>query len=179
MLFSKTKAALDLYARFGGEHRRSPLAPAALLYAGTLCAGPRMNDFAKAREWFARVAAGHPGTREAEAAEYYTATLAWRGRKWTEAEKLHKAFAAAHPGSPLARVALDERLPAIAKKSLAVPLQAEPHEVVVGPRDRKRKAIPIEQADAYNTDLDIIPANGYKLVGSTIIDHDSRGAGKL
>jgi hypothetical protein len=182
LLFSKTKDALDLYARFGREHCRSPLAPAALLYAGTLCAGPRMNDFAKAREWFARIAAGHPGTREAEAAEFYTATLAWRGRKWTEAEKLHKAFAANHPGSPLARVALDERLPAIAKKSLAVPLHDPVDrvlEVFVRPNDRKRKAIPITKNGAYNAHLDIKPASGYKLVRSAIVDQNSRGAGDL
>ena len=111
----RTKDALALYVRFGSEHRRSPLAPAALLYAGTLCASPRLNDFDKAREWFAKTVAEHPGTREAEAAAFYTATLAWRGRKWVEAERLHKEFAAAHPESPLTRVALDERLPAIAK----------------------------------------------------------------
>ena len=134
----RTKDALALYARFGSEHRRSPLAPAALLYAGTLCAGPRVGDFKEAREWFAKTAANHPGTREAVAAEFYTATLAWRDRKWIEAERLHKAFAASHPDSPLARVALDERLPAIAKKSLAVPLHDPVDRKAVGDDDEVR-----------------------------------------
>ncbi|NLF23868.1 MAG: tetratricopeptide repeat protein, partial [Lentisphaerae bacterium] len=178
----RTKDALALYARFEREHRRSPLAPAALLYAGTLCASPRVGSFREAREWFAKTAANHPGTPEAEAAEFYTATLAWRGREWAEAERLHKAFAAAHPDSPLTRVALDERLPAIAKKSLAVPLHDPVDRTVtvyVRPHDRKRKAIPIVKTSAYNAHLDIRPASGYVLVDSGIIDQDSRGSAVL
>ncbi len=146
-------------------HSRSPLAPAALLRAGTLCASPGVNDFKKAREWFAKTVAGHPGTREAEAAEFYAATLAWRGREWAEAERLHKAFAAAHPGSPLARVALEERLPAIAKQSLEVPRHDPADrvlEVHVKPGDRKRKAVPIVKTAACNAHLDILPEGGWE-----------------
>ena len=178
----RTKDALTLYARFGREHSRSPLAPAALLYAGTLCASPRAGNFKEAREWFSLAIQNHPGTREAEAAAFYTATLAWRGRQWTEAEKLHKAFATSHPDSPLARVALDERLPSIARKSLDVPLHDPVDrviEVYVKPGDRKRKAVPIVKTAAYNAHLDIKPAGGYTLVDSEIIDQNSRGAGIL
>lgn len=178
----RTKDALDIYARFVRGHSRSPLAPAALLRAGTLCASPGVNDFKKAREWFAKTVAGHPGTREAEAAEFYAATLAWRGRRWAEAERLHKAFAAAHPGSPLARVALEERLPAIAKQSLEVPRHDPADrvlEVHVKPGDRKRKAVPIVKTAACNAHLDILPEGGWSLADSAVADHNSRGAGTL
>ncbi|MGI6494603.1 MAG: tetratricopeptide repeat protein [Kiritimatiellia bacterium] len=161
----RPKEALALYGRFTGEHGRSPLAAGALLRAGTLCALPRVNDFKGACQWFARVVENHPGTREAEAAEFYAATLAWRGRKWAEAEKLHKAFAANHPGSPLARVALDERLPAIARKSLEVPTGGgidRTNTVYVAPGSRKRSAFPIVKEGVYNACLDIRSERAFK-----------------
>ena len=178
----KPALALKYYGCFKTVNSRSPLAPVALLYAGTLSAAPPSGNFAAAREWFASVIRNHSGTREALAAEFYDATLAWRSRKWSEAERLHKAFAAAHPDSPLARVALEERLPAIAKKSLAVPLHDPVDrelEVFVRPNDRKRKAIPITKTAAYNAHLDIKPASGYKLIASDITDQNSRGGGVL
>jgi hypothetical protein len=72
-------------------------------------------------------------------------------------------------------VALDERLPAIAKKSLAVPLHDPVDRTVpvyVRPNDRKRKAVPITKTAAYNAHLDIMPTDGYVLVDSEIVDQD-------
>ena len=103
--------------------------------------------------------------------------------KWAEAARLHRAFAEKYPDSPLARVALEQRLPAIAAK------KAFPHDcddvdrtVVVGvrPRDRKRKATPIYKETAYNAHLDIVPLNGWRIRKSEIIIWwNSRGVGRL
>ena len=164
-------------ALFKERFPRSPLAPGAMLRAGVLSASPRVGDFRQAREWFDLLAKRHPGTPEALAAEFYSATLAWRGRKWAEAERLHKAFAAAHPDSPLARVALEERLPAIAERSLEAPLRApadRTNEVIVNPGSRKRSAFPISKDTSYNAQLDVKSAD-LPFKETWIEDIDSRG----
>ena len=178
---NQPQEALRLFAHFKERLARSPLAPEALLRAGVLSASPRVGDFRQAREWFDLLAKRHPGTPETLAAEFYAATLAWRERKWVEAEKLHKAFAAAHPDSPLAHVALEERLPAIAERSLEAPLRApvdRANEVIVEPGSRKRSAFPIDKETSYNAHLDVKSAD-LPFKETWIENIDSRGGTAL
>ena len=152
-----------------------------MLRAGVLSASHRVGGFRQEREWFDLLAKRHPGTPEALAAEFFSATLAWRGRKWAEAERLHKAFAAAHPDSPLARVALEERLPAIAERSLEAPLRAPvdcANKVIVGPGSRKRSAFPINKNTSYNAHLDV-KSDELSFKETWIEDIDSRGGTAL
>lgn len=172
----RAQEALRIFGHFKDKFGRSPLAPEALLRAGVLSASPKVNNFRQARQWFALAAANHPGTDAARAAEFYDATLAWRSRRWAEAEKLHKAFAANHPDSPLALVALDGRLPAIAKKSLEEEVDSI-NTVPVAPRSRKRSAFPIVKETAYSAYLDI--TSGLPMKESHIEDIDPRGGSAL
>lgn len=70
----------------------SPLASRALLMGGTFSASPLVNDVKSAKEYFAITSSQYPGSKEAMVAEYYLATLAWKEKKWSEAEKLHRDF---------------------------------------------------------------------------------------
>ncbi|MBR0057486.1 MAG: hypothetical protein IJP66_09180, partial [Kiritimatiellae bacterium] len=47
------------------------------------------------------------------AADFYDATLAWQGRKWEEARRLHRKFAEKYAGTPLADYVRQSRLPDI------------------------------------------------------------------
>ena len=168
--------ALRIFGHFKEKFGRSPLAPEALLRAGVLSASPRINNFRQARQWFALVANNHPGTDAARAAEFYDATLAWRSCKWTEAEKLYKAFAANHPDSPLAQTISAKILPAIAKKSLNAPMDAgsaNGNTIRVCPTDRKRSAFQIEPPEGYSTHLIVVGCLPFK--ETHIEDVDARG----
>ena len=175
----KAKEALAAYLAFGKNHRGSPLAPLALLRAGTLQASPALGDAKKARKIFERLMADHPRSKEAVAAEFYVATLAWRAGRWAEAKALHEAFVANHPDSPLIPAIVHERIPAMERKSQAAKIDLGTYEVKVGPKDRKRKAIPISSESAVHATLEIRPANGHSLDFSAIVEQDSRGAGAL
>ncbi|MBR3085303.1 MAG: tetratricopeptide repeat protein [Kiritimatiellae bacterium] len=177
----RDKAALKAYDEFAKKHPKSPMAPRALLRAGVLCASPAMNDFREARKRFDAIVGKYPSSREAEAAEFYSATLAWRDGKWAEAGRLHRAFAERHPGSPLARVATEERLPAIAAKSLEVPAKAQSSRslsAIASPNGRIRHSLRIDQSASCNAIFRIYPESGWKIV-STYLRRDSRGAGAL
>ncbi len=171
----RARDALALYAHFRDRLAGSDLAPRALLQAGTLTASPHVGDSAKARKWFALCAERHPGTREAMAADFYVATLAWWAGRWKEAERLHRAFAANYPGTELALHVENERLPAIvARKARSVDRTVK---VTVWPNSHRRKAIPIEKTTAFCADLEIRPRPGYSLRESHIADQEREDLG--
>ena len=175
----KAKEALAAYLAFGKNHRGSPLAPLALLRAGTLQASPALGDAKKARKIFERLMEDHPRSKEAVAAEFYVATLAWREGRWAETRALHEAFVANHPDSPLVPAIVNGRLPAIGRKSQDAKIDLGTYRVYVGPKDRKRRAIPISSESAVHATLEIRPKDAYDLLSSVIVDQDSRGAGAL
>lgn len=102
--------ALRAYRRFESSLAVTKSAPAALIRAGTLCAGP-MNDSKAAVSLFRTVSARFPASPEAELGAWYAATLLlWEG-DLRASRAAFDEFEKMHPQSPFIKALNDSIRP--------------------------------------------------------------------